>query len=128
MRLPTSWATKKRAPHVGVEDEVVIVLFDVQQTLGGADARVVDQNIDGAGLRFRMGDGGFDAVHIGDVQADHARIAPIGLDVGAQLFQFIDSATGQHHRSARLGQSFGELGAQAAGSPGDQGHAPGQIK
>jgi len=54
-------------------------------------------------------------------------IAALGLDVGAQSHEAVGAAAGQHHGRTGLGQGFGELFAQAAGGPGDEGHTAGQI-
>jgi hypothetical protein len=47
-------------------------------------------------------------------------VATFGLDFGAQLFEFLNAPTGQHHRSASTREGFGELLTQTAGRAGYQ--------
>ena len=111
---------EKRAFDVGVEDEIKVVLGHVLHTLGRAYARVIHQDIDAADFGFRMGDGRLDAVQIRHVQGHDMGVATFGLDFGAQLFEFLNAPTGQHHRSASTREGFGELLTQTAGRAGYQ--------
>jgi len=70
------------------------------------------------GARHRRRDAGL----IGHIERDHVGVASAGLDVAAQVFEAIQAPAGQHDSRARLGQGFGELGAQATRGTGDQRH------
>ena len=113
---------------VGVQHEVVVFLAHILQALGGADARVVDEDVNATHLGFRMGDGRLDRCEIGDIQRHHMRVATIGFDVRAQSHQAVRAPPGQHHRGTRLGQGLGKLFTQAARSARDQRDAPCQIQ
>jgi hypothetical protein len=114
------------AARVGVHHVVVVLGRDVDQPLRRADARVVDQDVDGAHLGLGMRHRGGDAVGVGDVERHHMGVAALGLDLGAQRLQPLHAARGQHHAGAGLGQRARELRAQAAGGAGDQRHAAGR--
>mmetsp|Transcript_5199 Transcript_5199/g.19368 ORF Transcript_5199/g.19368 Transcript_5199/m.19368 type:complete len:476 (-) Transcript_5199:1242-2669(-) len=115
------------AARVGVHHEVVVVLGDVGEALGGADAGVVDQDVQRADLGLGMGHGGLDADDIGDVQRHDMGVAAAAFDLGAQVLEPLDTAAGQHDTGTGLGQGLGELRAQAAGRTGDQGHAAFEV-
>ena len=64
---------------------------------------------------------------VGDVELDHMGVTAVALDLGAQLLEFFQAATGQHDARTGRCQRPRELRAQAAGGPGDEGHAAGKI-
>ena len=115
------------AAGIDVEHVVEVLGRDVCELLGGADAGVVDEDVDHAHLGLGVGDGGLDAVGVGDVELDDVRVAAGRLDLGAQRLQALDAARGQHDARAGVGQRACELRAQPAGGAGDEGHAAGQV-
>ena len=64
---------------------------------------------------------------VGHIERYHMGVATAGLDLGAQVLELVDPATGQHHARASFGQRAGKLGPQSAGSACDKGHSAGQI-
>ena len=118
---------EKRAPGVGVEDMVEIRRHHVDQLLAGADAGVVDQDVDGAHFGLGVGHRRFDAVVVVDVQTHDMGVAAFGLQLGAQRLQLLYPTRRQYHAGPCARQRAGELCAQAAGGAGDKGHAAGEI-
>ena len=116
---------EESAAHIGVEDVVKVLFAHVLQPLRGADTAVVDQDVDRADLGLGVGHGGLDAVELGHVQFDHMGVAALAFNARAQLLELVDAAARQHHGGAGARQCLGKLGAQSAGSAGDEGHAAG---
>ena len=116
---------EKSTAYIGVEDEVEVFFFHVQQTLCRADARVVDQDIDRSYLGFSLFHGRFYAEGIGDIQTNHMRLSALRLYVNAQRFQSLLTPACQNHRSTRTCQGLGKLSTQATGSASDECDASG---
>ena len=73
---------EERAAEVGVENGVPIVPGDVGGALADVAAGIVDEDIDLAKLMERVGDGGFDARLVADIEFD-------GCDSPAQCADFV---------------------------------------
>ena len=113
---------KKCALDIGIKHEIKIVLTHIHQALGGADARVVNQNINRADLGLNVRHGGPDRVLIGHIELDHMGVAALGLNFRTQFLEPFKAAAGQHHGGASAGQGAGKLRPQATRGAGNQGH------
>ena len=75
-----------------LDREIERLARDVDQALRSGNARVVDQDIDRAGLGLCMRNRSLDAGIVGHVQADHMGSAAVGFDLGPQFLQALDAA------------------------------------
>jgi hypothetical protein len=116
------------APGIGVEDEVVVFLADVDQLARVADPRVVDEDVDGARLGLGTGHGRTDARDIGDVEGHDVCGAAFGLDLGAQLLEPLGASRREHDLRTIGCERAREARAQAAGGAGDEGNLSCEVE
>ena len=74
---------EKRAPRIGIENEIIISFSHIDQTLSGAHARVIDQDIERTGFGLGMGNRRADTRHIVDVHHHHVRTTALAFNLGA---------------------------------------------
>ena len=74
---------KERALHIGVKDKVEVLGRHILHALGGRDARVVDQDVDGANLGLGACNCRLDRVVTGHVEFNHMRVATGAVELSA---------------------------------------------
>jgi hypothetical protein len=91
-------------------------------------AGVVDEHVQPAGPRERLGDEPVAVAPPAHVTGDGHRLAPgRGLDLLGRGLARVKLAGGDDHVGARLGQRLDDGPADSARSPGDDGHLAGHV-
>ena len=96
--------------------------------VGMRDARIVDQDGDGAERLLRFVEGAHHRVAVEHVGLDRQRAAAGGLDARLHVGEPVGAARHQRDRGAVLGQHLGEAHAEPARRAGDQRDAAGEIE
>ena len=97
------------------------------QALGRANARVIDQNIDGAKLRFSVCNGRTYGGLVGHIELYGMRIASLAFNLSAQCLQLVHAAAGQYDGRTSPRQSTCKLSTQSAAGTGYKGNTSGKV-
>src|SRR5690606_31258556 len=112
-------AAVDQALEVHVDHSRVVGQRDVPERADGADADVVDPDVDAAEAFQGAGAEGLHLVRIADVGGHRERCSTGRLAFCGDLAEQLAAARGQHHIGAGGGQLHGRAATQAAGSAGD---------
>ena len=89
------------------------------------DPRVIDKNIQTAKVLNSILDSGFNVIQVGNIAPMGVALYAHGLDLCLDSVQTVQAAGTDSDVSSLVGQSLGELDAQARGSAGYKSHSAG---
>ena len=104
--------------QVDVDDACMVGQRDLVEFADGADAGIVDPDVDASEARHGRGAQGFHGGRIGDVGGDDQRLPARRLHLRRDLVEDGGAARGQHHVGAHRPKFQGDAAPEAARSAG----------
>ena len=121
MILAAALAAEEEGFGVDVHHAVPVGFGDVDGVVVGAEAGVVDEDVEAAVVALGGGEDGFYFVEVGDVAGEGVGFAAGFLDFLLEGFEFGEVAGGEGDFGAGLGEGEGEAAADAFAGAGDEG-------
>ena len=117
---------KKQTSQCGECGDVEIDLAEdfflrhLRELAEGAEARVVDEDVDGDAFALQLIEEKLRRGRCGEIEGDGLDRDAVSLQFGGDLREFIGAAGDQHQVVMVAGEEFGEFVSDAAGGAGDE--------